>query len=324
MVELRAADPTAPRFDEPLPWEWLGAMDADLHVTVSRARWDATRLHDAKLVVRVDDRRLEASLDGFAQGGPTTGRLVADARSQPPTLAVRSEITDAHISEYVEGGNATGAFEGRVDLTGSGTTPREILEKSTGVLAVGVGSGVIGAAPFGSLGEDLFEIFVSQLDRNRARTVNCAALHVELENGVGPVRVVFDIDESTIGGGGIVDLPGWRTDVVLRPNPKRPTVGAFRTPIRVSGRFGALTARLDAAAMVRQTGQVVLLGVLSPWLIVVPFVDLGTQKANPCAEALANAPEAPEQQKGLILRGIDGTLGAGEWIRDHLAPEEKR
>lgn len=326
-VVVHAVGRTAPdqegeptTLDAALPWELLDAMDLDVRLSakIRLGRWDFESI-DAHLVVK--DSRLALAAEGRAHGGELRAHLDADASTTPPEIALTTRFDEASVATFVEGRNASGRFDQLMAIRSRGRTPRELMAASNGTGDVRIGGGVFRDAPLGPLGRDLFQIFVSRIDKDKKRAINCVALHGELEDGIGEVGVVLDTDSSTLAGAGIVDLHELRADLVLTPRSKGMSVGAFNTPIRVSGPLGELRAEIDVAAIARETGRVVLFGVLSPWLLVVPLVDMGSGDSNACQLALETPTAVPVESEGIVGRGVDRAIDAGDWLRGQFGSE---
>jgi hypothetical protein len=307
--------------DAPLPWPWLAVVDLDLAVHLeSGGLPERVTLSDAHLDVALAAAQLRADLAGKIFDGSARLHLGADARAEPPRVSLHLEIARAEISAHVENESAQGRYDERSDLTARGHTPRELLASLDGRFQIQTDGAEIHGEPLGVWGRGLFDLLRSQFERKDVERIHCAVVRADFQDGIGRTGVVIDTGAATLAGTGIVDLRHWRADIVLGPRSKRPSIGVFNTPIRISGPLDALRVEPDARAIAEQTGTIVLFGVLSPWLLAVPFVDLGTGEANPCATALASQSMKELEPQGPLERVLRAPLEAGARVRGWIEP----
>ena len=86
---------------------------------------------------------------------------------------------------------------------------------------------------------------------------------------------------------GGVHLREFSVDGVIKPVPKRKGLGGLSTPFQIYGPIMHPEIESDRLRLAAETGKLLALGFLNPALMIVPFVDLGTD-GNPCEGALAS------------------------------------
>lgn len=318
---LRASRGGPATLDVPLPWAWLAAVDLDLAARLGSGGLPGrVTLSDAHLDLHLAAAKLRADLTGKVFDGSARLHVGADARAEPPAVSLHLAISRAQIAAHVEGQAAQGRYDERSDLTARGRTLRELLAGLDGRFEVQTDGADLNGEPLGVLGRGLFELLLSRFERKQVEHVHCAVLRTDFADGIGRTGVVIDTGAVTLAGTGIVDLRHWRADIVLGPRARHPTIGVFNTPIRISGPLGALRVEPDARAIAEQTGTIVLFGVLSPWLLPVPFIDLGKAKGNPCATALESETMKELEPEGPLERVLRAPLEAGERVRGWIEP----
>jgi hypothetical protein len=104
---------------------------------------------------------------------------------------------------------------------------------------------------------------------------------------------------------------------VLHPRPHRKSIGALKVPILISGPIGDPHASLDKEVLAEDVGTALALGVLNPFLLAVPLVDLGT-KGNPCEKALEAATVEALKRESDLHRGTKAVGAGGRWLEGLL------
>jgi len=301
----------APFLDAPLPRTHAPALDADLDVSIERLHLVSDSFEQVAGQIALTDGRLRVQMDRARLWG---GALAADFASHwdeaIPTVALRVSLAHGNIARFFEGRKASGGLDAALDLSGTGDTLRALLASARGEAELVIGEVEFNNAPLGVLGKDILQILSSEFRPGRTGRLNCVVTRSDVYDGQGRVGVVMSTPESTLAGGGALDLRELEAELVLRSRSKRATVGAVRTPIRVSGPLDDLRAGLDAAGVARESAKVVAFGMINPFLIIVPFIDLGSGGENPCEQALASLSSEGPADRSLLDRSrrlLDGS-----------------
>lgn len=312
----------APLLDDPLVFDFLDALGLDLDL-----RFEADALVLRKATVERARGRIVLAERGLGLvvehadlwEGTAAWNVRVDGARRPTSVAVQLSSDSLSVAAF-EGIDATGHFDFDLDVKGRGRTLREVLASLDGRMRVVLEPTVYREAPVGALGQDLFGIAFSQMDDAQRGVVNCAVWLTDFSGGVGTAGVLIDTPGATLGGTGAINFRKWEAALVLRPAPKRASIGALKTPIRIAGPLDDLGATLDPAGAALDTSFMVALGVVAPPLMVVPLIDLGSGDENACEAALAAADPRTFERKGQWGSTLDAARKGGQWLQK-LLPE---
>lgn len=311
-----AADPM---LDAPLPHEKLPAWDADLRLAIGRLSLPSNRIDR---IEQIEGRLTLAGESGHLQldrahlwSGALEGDLAARWDEESPHASLRARLDGGSIAPFFEGQKAKGALDVELDLSVSGGTLRAMLASAAGEAGAKLGTAEFESPPLGVLGKDLAQILFAGLGQDRGGTLNCVVARTELEAGLGRVGVVASVPETTLAGGGALDLHALRADLLLRPRSSRATFGTVQVPIRIAGPLGDLRAGLDSKAIAQDSAEVVVFGIINPFLTVVPLIDLGTGDENPCETAFASLSVEQPERRTLLKRSRRLLEAAADSVR---------
>ena len=125
------------------------------------------------------------------------------------------------------------------------------------------------------------------LGGDRQTRIRCAAFAMNVADGVGTVEsFIFDTEESRIDGAGSVDFRQERLSAVLRPEPKKAGILSLRGPLAIDGTFRHANFRLAPESIARGLGAVAL-GLVNPFLALLPLIETGPGEDANCREVLA-------------------------------------
>jgi hypothetical protein len=299
--------------DAELPFEALAALDAELDLSVERMPI-GEGVRDARAHLGLEAGRLEVRIEEASLWGGSL-RGVLGARP-PDEVAVDLSLENARLGRMLRSEDVAGALQLKASAHSRGRTPRALLADASGTVVASTGALEAPGAALGPLGQDFFGILFSERRPKQRGRFNCSVVRTDLRAGIGQTGVVLDTPDVTLAGGGEIDLRRMRAELILRPQPKRASIGALKAPIRVAGPLDALEAGVDKTLMAKETGRALAFGLLNPFLVVAPLIDLGSGDRNPCVEALAAATAAPPEERGLLGETQDAVGGAGRWIHD--------
>lgn len=303
--------------DTPLPLDRLAEIDLELALAVGACELGDVSVRDAKLTIASNKSRLRLGVeDTIVEGGHVNGSLQAEPGATPPRVVLDVEASGLQIIGSLE--DEASAQDTPVDirarLHARGQTPRELIATANGSARVSIGPFELADARLGLFGKSATGLFLAQTSQKKKGTkVNCSVIQMDAANGVCSTKSLLDTEDMTAWGQGTVNLETFAVDVVMKPEPKRPGLGKLKTPIRISGTLPDLEAGVDRTALAIDTGTVALLGFVNPFLMVIPFVNLGV-RGNPCEVALKDAlAQLPEPQRSPLVRVEDAVRqGAGK------------
>ena len=140
------------------------------------------------------------------------------------------------------------------------------------------------------LGLHLWEILELKVSGDRMVNLRCAVADFNVRGGTMRAdALVLDTEVTTIFGTGTIDLDSERLDLTLNQKTKSTSPLALRSPIYIRGRFAAPVAEVDKGRMAVRALGAVALGIVSPFLLLVPLIDAGPGKDSDCAKLIRGA-----------------------------------
>ena len=317
-----AGGPTA------LPVELLRTVEADLEIAIARLVAEDIEVEEVAAELRVQNGQLNLDVGkAVLWDGWWGGRIVADSHLTP--LAVGLDITvgqvdlNAMLRHWgVEDGAITGRMDGALTLHGRGDSVEALLDSANGQIALDMAEGRINNGYTELVGRNVLTALLPDGDEPVTH-VNCAVGHFDVAQGVArSSAILVDTRRVTVGGEGAVDFGGQRLDFLLNPRTKDVNLLALVAPARIYGPFGDVEVSLMTSDLVIDAATSVLLGVINPVAIVIPFVTTGTGGENPCLTAIVSqelmTPQsAPERMIGGAVDVVEGFAeGIGEAATD--------
>ena len=320
----RGGDPARPMR---LPASAIRAIDADLEWSVERMIAGDLEIRDIAAELRIQNGQLNLDVaKAVAWDGWWGGRIVADGQLSPMAVGLDITVGQLDLDAMMRHWGAEGALAGRMDgaltLHGRGDTVRALLDTANGQIALDVGEGRINNGYTDLLGRSLLSAVLP--DGGEPVThVNCAVGRFDVAEGVArSSALLVDTSRVTVGGEGAVDFGGKRLDFLLNPRTKDVNLLALVAPVRIDGAFGEIRVSLLSGDLVIDAATSVLLGVVNPFAIVIPFVTTGTGGENPCLAAIVSRDvmvprSAPERMIGGAVDVVEGfAAGVGEAAED--------
>lgn len=281
--------------------EKLGVMDADVTLKAASLRIpEQIPLEDFSGRVRLVAGAL--TLDpvsfGFA-GGTIVSTATLDTRSESMAGALALDMRRVRLSELfptVERMSQSGGRLGaQVRLQGHGDSIAAMLASSNGNVTAGMAGGRISEVAVWMANLHGGELVPLLFGGDRPTRIRCGAFAMDVKGGVGTVEsFVFDTEESRLDGAGEVDLRNEQFWIVLRPEPKKLGVLSLRGPIRVGGSFRTASFGLAPESLARAIGAVAL-GMVNPFLALIPLIETGPGEDADCREVLAPVRSAIRQ-----------------------------
>lgn len=323
--------------DTPLPLEGLHAVDADIQAQVERLRLpNGLEIEALALSATLADGALAIEPTNLVfYEGQLAGEVRIDARQQPP--AVRSDLAlqglnmgqllrERGISEAVEG-----TLDARLDLTGSGASPRAIASSLDGESELNVGEGVISNRLLAIIGSGLGEIMNPLFGGQDTTQLHCVISRISFDGGVATNHAAL-IDTSTfsVAGSGRIDLRDETLDLHFDTSSRVPALVSLAVPFNVGGTLKDPSFAPDPLGTAQRAAQLAGVTVAPPAALSAMIGMSETEAAaeNPCATALeaegeAPAEAAPQQRleelgQQLEERLPEGLEGAGEGIGRQL------
>ena len=310
-----------------LPVALLRALEADLEIAVGRLVIDDLQVDEIAAEIRIQNGQLNLDVGkAVLWDGWWGGRIVADSHLTP--LAVGMDITvgqvdlDSMLSYWDAPGVLAGRMDGALTLHGRGDTVEALFDTANGQVSLDVAGGQINSAYTDLVGRNVLTALLPDDDESITH-VNCAVGQFDVAQGVArSSALLVDTSRVTVGGEGAIDFGGERLDFLLNPRTKDVNLLALVAPVRIHGTFDETEVSLMTSDLVIDAATSVLLGVINPVAIVIPFVTTGTGGENPCLTAIVSqelmTPQsAPERMIGGAVDVVEGFAeGLGEAAED--------
>jgi uncharacterized protein involved in outer membrane biogenesis len=158
--------------------------------------------------------------------GAIAGSMRVDQRGGRKEPLVRIDLTmrGSSIGALAGGGGEVdGRVDGRVKLTGTGSTIREVVGASDGTIGLVARDGVLPAKIASFLGLDLGRGLFT--DKDTQSTLRCAIVRLAVRRGVGTADpFLIDTTRSQANGNGTISFPSEQIAIRLTGAPKEKSV----------------------------------------------------------------------------------------------------
>jgi uncharacterized protein involved in outer membrane biogenesis len=160
------------------------------------------------------------------------------AREEP---LVRIDLTmrGSSIATLAGGdGEVDGRVDGRVKLTGTGSTIREVVGASDGTIGLVARDGVLPAKIASFLGLDLGRGLFT--DKDTRSTLRCAIVRLSMRRGVGTTDpFLIDTTRSQANGAGTISFPSEQMAIRVTGAPKEKSVLRLPGSLTIGGSIKA-------------------------------------------------------------------------------------
>lgn len=280
----------------PLDFERLRAMNADVKYTADSIRnVRQIPLERGSVQIKLADGVLTLDpLDLGVAGGKLGGVIRIDASKNPADIRAALDVRAMQLARLFPKlettGNSVGRLDGRINLSGSGSTVANWLGGVSGDVAVISGRGQFGnlLPVFATLvGGDIIK-FLLRGDRNVE--LRCAALAFDVNKGLMTGRtLVVDTTNAVFTATGQANLATEGLDFVVHQEPKSKNILSIRTPLVVNGTFGAPSGGLQVGPLAERGLAALALGAVNPLLALAATVETGPGEDADCKGVLADA-----------------------------------
>ena len=282
--------------DLPFDTARWASLDADITLTAQALlRPDALPLDGLTLRLRLNDRQL--TLDPFnvgLAGGQLRAQVRLDGRAEPLQGRATLQLRGAQLTRLLPAVDLRKANVGRLDgdaeLSGQGASVGRLLATATGRVSLVAQDGLMSRLLLEQMGLHVLEIVRLNLTGDVTVPLRCAVADFGVNKGVMEVRaLVLDTAVNTVTGSGRIDLAQERVDLSFVPRTKVSSLLALRSPIHLRGSLAQPVVALDTAQVVTRGLGALALGLINPWLVLVPLIEAGPGADSPCAALVREA-----------------------------------
>ena len=272
---------------EPLPFELLGAVDADISLRARNIRARDATLEFGQLALRLDDGQLRMdTLEATYRKSRISATL--DIRPGPPAIvSTRFLVQGFEFGRFLKETDISDEVEVKADfaadLRSLGQTPHRLATNLDGVFAAVFGKGKMPRF-LDLLAEDLSRRVISIWGSNKkGGNLNCGVVQFAIQQGVASSNAfLFDTQVGYLKGKGNINLASDQISFLLSPRPRDAGLFSLKTKVRVSGSISDPSVRPDAKSLVLKGSKALSALVLGPAGLLAPFVTLGARNPHPC------------------------------------------
>ena len=273
--------------DDPLPFEALKKVDADIRIEARNVHVKDARLKFGLLSLKLDDGEFSINkLEATYKDTKISGNFQLNSGSST-RVATRFLVQNLDLGGLLRESGINDQIRATVDLAahlnGRGDSVHSLVANLDGEIGAVMGEGYL------TKYLDLISFNLSQKVVNfwgRPKDIDqikCAVVQFDIKSGVAASQAfVFDTRAGLLTGEGEINLGTEKVDFLLVPKPKHPGLIEFSTKLRVGGTI--LDAKVSPAKLALVETGVRALGslVTGPLRLLAPFVHLGAHEKHPC------------------------------------------
>jgi AsmA protein len=279
--------------DLPFQTERWNSVNADVTLSANTLR-RSKELPLANLAVHLSLRDSVLTLDpltfGLA-GGHLKAVISLDGRQDPIQAKAQvwaKEIELAKLFPTIAlNKTSIGLINGEFDLAGTGNSVGHMLANANGNIGLVVSGGRVSKLLMEEAGLHLWEILSLNLTGDKQIKLRCAVADFEVHQGVMRANaLIFDTEVTTIIGTGNINLAQEKLNLTLNQKTKNTSPLALRSPIYVRGTLAKPEVGVDKMRVAARALGAIALGVVNPFLTLLPLIDAGPGQDSNCAELL--------------------------------------
>jgi len=309
--------------DQRYDLERLRAMDADVRLRAKKILAPKLPIDNLHAVLNLDDGVLRFTPAAF---GVANGRMeiysTFDGSKRPSKVRIDARMRQLDLKRFLAESSfaqkTLGPIGGRIVLTGTGESFRELMATASGNTFLAMSGGAISGMLVELAGLDVAESLGFLIRGDKSIPIRCALLDFKGNDGQMAVQtMVFDTADTVIYGEGNIDLRDEKVNIVVLPVPKDFSPLSLRSYIRATGPLNDVSVFPDPIktgtdSLLKKIFNVLTMLVISP----LQPRDLGQGKDVDC-DALIAQVEKQDPQKIVIKdlkkpngqKGLSGTPG---------------
>ena len=282
--------------DLPFRTERWNSVDADVKIRAKRIqRARALPIENLETRVRMNNSVLTLDPLKFGvAGGTLAGAITLNGQHDPIqaklNIHARKVLLNQLFPTFKLSKTSIGQVNGDFDLTGEGNAVSQMLASSNGKVVLLVDGGEISKLMLETIGLHLWEILELKITGDKVVKLNCAVADFDVRKGVLQTRtMLLDTQITTITGSGDINMAQETINLDLIPHTKVISPLALRTPIYIRGKFAKPEVSIDKTRLVLRSAGAIALGVINPFLAIIPLVDTGPGKNSECGRLIQAA-----------------------------------
>ena len=231
---------------EPLPFDALKGVDADVQLAVSTLRLpNKLTVQDlnATLTLAAGKLRIEPLRAGLS-GGKVESSVSLDAGRDEPTLSLKLEGRAIDYGHLLRDLDADGSLSGKLDVTldlkSRGESPRAHASSTSGLMELISQEGQVDDQLFKILAVGLGDILGPLMGGQQQARVNCIVARFDVTDGQARSRgLVFDSEALSVVGQGGFDLRNESLKLDFDTATRQASLASLAVPFEVRGTFNS-------------------------------------------------------------------------------------
>jgi uncharacterized protein involved in outer membrane biogenesis len=272
--------------DDPLPWDGLQKVDADIVLKAEHIHARDARLEMGHLIIKLEDRDLRIEKFKATYKGTQISGNFHIKHGETPEVATDFLVQNFNLGDFLKETGKSDEVRAVIDIAAHGTSRGRSVSGLMANLDGAIGA-VMGK---GFLTQYLDMLSVGLSDKvaqiwdppKDVEQIKCAVVQFDITKGVAASRAfVFDTRAGIIDGEGQIDLGTETIDFLLVPKSRRPEL-SFRPILKISGTVLDPQVGIDKGALATSAAKALSSLVVGPVGLLAPFAHLGANKAHPC------------------------------------------
>jgi uncharacterized protein involved in outer membrane biogenesis len=297
--------------DMPFDSDRWDSIDADVKITAGSIK-RPKQLPLEHLATRIRMRDKVLTLDPFEfgiAGGRIAGTIKMDGQQDPIAGNVYLRVKDLELPKFFptikEGQLSIGDINGLIELAGRGDSVGELLGSANGKVGLYLDGGKISRYMMELVAMDIWGVARVKMKGDDTVDIRCAIADFSAKDGMMTTNAfVFDTQVVNVEGTGSVNLKSEEMDVTLNPHPKDRSIVSLNSPLYIRGTFSAPKVAPDWKRMSARGAGALAMGILSPFLAVLPLMQEGKDKDSPCQQLIAEATKSAKQSAAEAKAGV--------------------
>ncbi len=248
-----------------------------------------------------------------------------DGSQRPSKVKIDARLRQLNLKRFLAKSSfaekTIGPIGGRIDLSGTGDSFRELMATASGNTFFMMSGGEISELLVRLAGLNVARALGVVVRGDKPIPIRCALVDLHGKDGqMGVQTLVFDTANSVISGEGKVDLRNEKLDIVLTPVPKDFSPFSLRSFIRVNGALKNVSVFPDpiktgTESLLAKIFNVFVMLVLSP----LQPRDLGLAQDIDCDGLIASVQK--QDPHSVVLRDFDQPGGTKKVTDDQVTAQ---
>jgi uncharacterized protein involved in outer membrane biogenesis len=273
--------------DEPLPFEVLDAVDADIVFSARNIKARDAELEFGELALRLDagDLRVQ-KLEAAYRGTKVSANMNVRAGT-PANVAISFLVQGFDLGRFLKETHTSQDVESQVDLAADlksqGNSLHRLMANLDGTIGAVIGKGYV-PRYLDLLAEDLSRRVIPIWGHHKETgNLNCGVIQFANKEGIATSDAfLFDTQVGILKGDGEINLATEQLNFVLSPKPKDSSLFTLATKLHITGSILAPRVRPDSRSVAMKGVKALSALVLGPAGLLVPFMKAGAHDQHPC------------------------------------------